>query len=97
MADVAAGRVGKHAQTLVANTVLSVTFNDDLDSVEIAHDGTADLYLTVDGSTPVIGGDGSWCIPAGFGADTFYPPSANGTVVKVISAGTPKVWIQRGH
>lgn len=97
MPDVAAGRVGKHAQTLVANTVLTVTFNDDLDSVEISHDGTADVYLTVDGATPAIADDATWCIPAGFGADTFYPPTSNGTVVKVISAGTPKVWVQRGH
>jgi hypothetical protein len=95
---VAAGDLGAHAITLVASTVETTTFSEDLDEVTIVSlDGAAPLYFTVDGRTPTVGGANTRVMPAAIGAVTVGPPTAGGTVVKVISLGTPTISIQRGR
>lgn len=78
--------------TLVANTVSTITLAVDASKVEILNvDGAAAVYATVDGSTPTVGGNGAWCLPAAIGSLELSPRTAGPTVVKLISAGTPMV------
>lgn len=88
---VAAGEHGAYAKTLVASTVDTVTFTDrDLDTVEVFSSGAVAVYVTVDGSTPTVGGAATWELPAGGPAvRTITVPTAGATVVKLISASTP--------
>jgi hypothetical protein len=96
---VAAGQIGTYEQQLIANTVLTVNFTDDLDNVEVITNGAAAVYFTVDGSTPTIpsGAVGSSCyyLPAAAGSKEVHPPTAGGTTVKLISSGTPTISIAR--
>lgn len=93
---VAAGKVGTAAFTLVADAVDTVTFTGtDLDAVTVVSDGAAAVWYTLDGSTPTVGGDNCWYIPDVVGVDTQSPPSSGQTVVKLISAGTPLLRVQR--
>lgn len=97
MPDVTSTEVGLHAITLTANTVRTVTFADDLPSVDVISDGVADLYYTLDGSDPTVAGKNCYRIPSfAPGVDTRYPPTAGGTTVKLISTGTPTISVQRG-
>lgn len=87
---VAADLHGAYAKTLVANTVDTVTFTDDIDRVEVTSNGAAAVYVTVDGSTPTVAGAGTFELPAGAASvREIAVPTAGGTVVKLISAGTP--------
>lgn len=97
MPTVATGQIGAHALTLVANVVTEVDFADDLDLVEVVTDGAAPLYVTVDHSTPTVGGANCYMLPALPSAKEINPPSVLGTVVKLISAGTPTVSVARAH
>lgn len=93
---VQAGEWGVHGITLEAGTVTTVHFPDDVDEIEVlSHDGAAPIYFTVDGTTPVVEGRASRIIPASISAATVQPPTAGPTVVKLISAGTPKVSVTR--
>jgi hypothetical protein len=89
---VAAGEIGVYAKQLAANTVDTVTISRQHDPIEVWSDGTAAVYFTVDGSAPVVGANATYEIPAGSPAvrDGVLVPSAGSTVVKLISAGTPK-------
>jgi hypothetical protein len=88
---VAADLHGAYAKTLVANTVDTVTFTDDIDRVEVTSNGAAAVYVTVDGTTtPTVAGAGTFELPAGAASvREIAVPTAGGTVVKLISAGTP--------
>lgn len=88
----ATGENGVYAKTLAANTVDTVTIARAHDPVEVWADGTAAVYFTVDGSTPVVGANGTYEIPAGGAAvrDNVQTPGTANTVVKLISTGTPK-------
>lgn len=78
--------------TLTANTVSTVTLAVDASIVEIVNiDGAAVVYATVDGSTPAVGGEGAWVLPAAICSRELKPRTAGRTVVKLISAGTPMV------
>ncbi len=78
--------------TLAANVVSTVTLGSDASKVEILNvTGTAEVYVTVDGSTPTVGGNGSWVLPAAIGSIELQPRTSGNTVVKLISAGTPRV------
>lgn len=92
-----AGQVGAYEKTLVAATADSVTFADDIDTVEVSHDGTAFLYFTVDASVPTVAGAGCWMLPPYPSAISVSVPTSGGTVVKLISAGTPKYSVARGN
>lgn len=93
--SVPAGGVGAHEVALTAATVLTVTFGDDLDAVQIVSDGAASLYFTLDGSTPTVGSTSCYYLPATASSDIRQPKTSGGTVVKVISSGTPTVTVQR--
>lgn len=78
--------------TLTANTVKTVTLAVDANKVNICNvDGAAEVYVTVDGTTPTVGGDGAWVLPAAIGDLELEVVGPGNTVVKLISAGTPRV------
>ncbi|MFJ4925280.1 hypothetical protein [Streptomyces sp. NPDC088736] len=87
---------GVHGITLEAGTVCTVHFPDDVDEVEVlSHDGVAAIYFTVDSSEPAVEGRASRVLPAAISSAQVEPPTAGPTVVKLISAGTPKVSVTR--
>lgn len=94
--SVAAAERGAYGKTLVASTVDTVTFADDRARIEVVSDGTAAIYFTVNGTTPTVGGAATYEIPAGSAAvrevavDFGSRDQAGGSVVKLISSGTPK-------
>lgn len=78
--------------TLVASTVDTVTLtNTQIDEVEILNrDGSAEIYFTVDGTAPTVGGNNTNVLPAAVGSVVVgVRRAAGGVVVKLISAGTP--------
>lgn len=94
---VEAGKIGVQAKTLAANTVDTVTFNDDLDAVVVFSDGAAALYFTVDGTTPTIGGDNTYVLLKGVhAARRVLVPTSGDTVVKLISSGAPTYSVEEG-
>lgn len=92
---IAAGAIAKHDFALVASTVETVTFTDNVTAVEIISDGTAKVYYTVDGSTPTVGGANCYMIPASLSVDERAMPQQGTDAVKLISSGTPTLSIQR--
>lgn len=96
--DVPKGAVGTPAVVLVASTVETVTFlKSDLPSVEVISpaSNTADVWYTLDGSAPTVGGTNSYYLPPG-SVDIRRPTTSSPTTVKLISTGTPTVRVQRG-
>lgn len=80
--------------TLTANTVTTVTLDQDFANIEVLNvDGAAAIYFTVDGTTPAIEGNGTNVLPAAIGGLTVWSGSQIDTV-KLISAGTPKASIR---
>lgn len=80
--------------TLTANTVKIVTLAVEADKVNVCNvDGSAEVYVTVDGTTPAVGGDGAWVLPAAIGDLELEVSGSGNTVVKLISSGTPRVSI----
>lgn len=105
---VANGEIGAHAKTLVAGTVDTVTFELGAQGtpgwarvpkrIEVLTDGADDIYVTVDGSTPTVGGANCWRVPAAAGAtviDVSDDDPEDAVVVKLISAGTPEYSVSR--
>lgn len=90
---VAADEIGAHSKTLTANVVDTVQFADDVSRIEVVSDGAAELYFTVDGSNPTIGGANCYYLPAFGGAREV--PVHTGGLVKLKSAGTPKYSVAR--
>ncbi len=95
---VAKGKVGSPAFLLTAGQVSTVTFAEDLDSVEVYSDGLAPVWWTCDGTTPAEGN--GYFIPLA-AIDERRPvltedhdPSR--VVVRLWSAGAPTVRVQRG-
>ncbi|GAA4824475.1 hypothetical protein [Streptomyces ziwulingensis] len=87
---------GVHGITLEAGTVTTVHFPDDVTEIEIlSHDGAAPIYFTVDATNPQVEGRASRVIPASISSAQVEPPTAGPTVVKMISAGTPKISVTR--
>lgn len=90
---VTGSQIGCYAKQLAASTVDTVTVSGVVDTVEVWSDGTSALYFTADGSTPTVGGAGTYEVPAGASAvrdGVGAKPVAGGvSVVSLISAGTP--------
>ena len=90
------GEVGA-SFTLAASTVDTVTLDFDAPVVEVVNrDGAAEVWYTLDGSTPTVAGKNCYYLPAAQAVDRREPPTAGATVVKLISSGTPAVRVQRG-
>lgn len=83
--------------TLTANTVASITLNPAQDDITVRNrDGLAEVFFTVDGSNPTVGGNGTYLLPALAGASVkVAPPLIGGQVnqIKLISSGTPQVMV----
>lgn len=81
--------------TLVAATVKTFTLDADYGQVELTNvDGTAAVYFTTDGTAPAVAADGTEVLPAAIGRLTVKPRTQGATVVKAISAGTPKISVR---
>lgn len=81
--------------TLVANTVATLTFDSDAGEVEVLNvDGADAVYVRTDGVAPVVGGTGCDVLPAAIGFVRLKVSTDGPTVVKLISAGTPKVSVK---
>lgn len=106
--EVPNGHVGAHEKTLVGGVVDTVTFALGDPSapgwarlptaVEILTDGAADIYATVDGSVPSVGGTNCYRVPAAAGAaviDVRDSDSTDVVVVKLISSGAPVYSVSR--
>jgi len=82
--------------TLSADTVATVAFDEDFEWVEVLNlTGTADVYFRADGQAPGVAATGSEVVGAAIGAAlTVAVPTAGPTMVKLISAGTPKIAVR---
>ena len=91
---IAVGEIGAYEKTLAAATVDTVNFGAAVaDSVEITSDGTAAIYVTLDGSAPTVAGAKTLIVPAGTGpiVRRLRANKRNtNTQVQLISPGTPK-------
>lgn len=80
--------------TLTANTVATVTLDDNYNIVEVINlTGAAEVWFTVDGSTPTVGGRATQCLPAAVGGFEWDLPGSVRTV-KLISTGTPRIYVR---
>lgn len=97
MTAITTGTVGTAAWALTAAQVDTVTFAADLNKVMVINPSTNSdaVWWTCDGTDPSVGGLASFYCPPG-AADAQEPASSGGTVVKVISAGTPTIRVQKG-
>lgn len=84
--------------TLTANTVSTKTIDSGFDRIEVLNaTGSAEVYFTVDGSTPTVGGAGCFVLPATIAALEVIARDTHGeksVTVKLISSGTPKVSVR---
>lgn len=82
--------------TLVGSAVTTVTLDADAQEVEVLNrDGVAEIYFTVDGADPTVGGDDCHVLPAAIGALQVHAPGGGVTDIKLISSGTPKFSVRR--
>jgi len=88
--------LSKHA-TLIATTVDSVTITEKrFDAVEVTNrDGAAEIYYTIDGSTPAVGADNTWVLPAAVSSRVHDAAGDGNVKVELISAGTPKYSVSK--
>jgi hypothetical protein len=95
MADVAiiSPAVSSPEITLTANEVQTVTFDLDVNDVEVISDGAATVRWTCDGSTPSA--THGYFIPALVAIDTRRSGVLGNTAVHLWSNGTPTVVVQR--
>lgn len=79
---------------LTPDTITTVTFADDVQSVEVVVVGnTAPVRWTCDGSDPSE--DAGFYIPT-TGVDEREPLTSGQTIVKLWTSGTAKACVQRG-
>jgi hypothetical protein len=80
--------------TLTADTVATLSFDDDYNRFEVLNvDGVAAIYFRFDGEEPDIAETGSHVLPAAIGSVEIQV-SPESRVVKLKSAGTPKVSVR---
>jgi hypothetical protein len=104
---VAFGMVGAHAKTLSPDVVDTVTFalgnpgtpgwGNAPKQVEVLTDGVSDLYVTVDGSTPTVGGSNCFRLPAAGGLLVLAanPDGGSPVVVQLVSDGAVTYSVSR--
>jgi len=85
--------------TLAANQVDTVAFTANITRVRVISDGAADAYVTFDGTDPTVPAAGAATravrVPAGGQAVLEVDMDNPVDAVKLISAGTPKVSVER--
>lgn len=90
---IATGKTAAHAITLTAATVDTVTFTDDVATLEIIkHDTVAAIYYTVgtvndSPAAPTVGGSHTRVLPNALCVDRLAAPGGSPPVVKLISSG----------
>jgi hypothetical protein len=93
---IAGDEIGVHAVPLVASTVSTFTFADDVTEVTITNmTGTAPIYYTLDGTAPTVAGAKTRLVPADIVSVEVEPTGSGPSVVKLISPGTPTVSVAR--
>jgi hypothetical protein len=81
--------------TLVANTVATVTFRADFgDTVTVLNRGAGDIYLTLDGTAPTVGGANTSIVLANSTRTYKVASSQTALAVKLISSGTPAYTVE---
>lgn len=96
------GETAAQDKVLGANVADAVNFPQETRFVEVITDGTADVFVTTDGSVPTIDGAHTLKIPATalpFSGATARPTSSrrlelDGTQVQLISTGAVKYSVQ---
>lgn len=91
---IASSEVGVHNVLLTATQVDVFTFAKDPGTIEVLSDGAAAIYVTVDDSTPTVGGTHTYKLPAVPCARRISHKSSS-AAVKVISAGAPTISVTR--
>lgn len=81
--------------TLTAATVHTFTLDADWRLVEILNDSDSDgVWATVDGSDPTVRGAGCQYVRRASAVALPSPVANTATVIKVISDGTPEVYVR---
>lgn len=78
-----------YAKTLTADSIDVVGFAGSVEEVEVLSDGSAAIYLTVDGSDPSVAGGDCYELPALPCTRVIPVRNYESVTVKLISAGTP--------
>lgn len=82
-------------ETLAMNTVDTVEFDVADREIEVLNRvGTDEIYFTIDGTTPTVGGENCYVLPAAMGS-LKVPVRASTTVVKLISASACEYSVTR--
>jgi endonuclease YncB( thermonuclease family) len=84
-------------QALTAATVATIgPVAGNASAVEVVNrSGTAEVFVTVDGSTPTVGGNDCEIIPAVAGASTVIRRAVVADMtVRMISSGTPTITVR---
>lgn len=82
--------------TLVSNQVTTVTLDANYRNVEVLNrSGTAEIYFTVDGAVPTVGGADCQVLPAVVSVREVDSRASGTTVIRLISSGTP-TWTVSG-
>lgn len=83
-------------QALVAATVATFTPTGNASTIEVVNrSGTAEVFVTADGSTPSVGGNDCDIVPALAGASTVIRrPTVADVTIKAISSGTPTITVR---
>lgn len=92
MADtvLAAGEIAAHKKLLAAGVVDKVTFDSDVERVEVISDGVEDLYFRVDKADPAVDGRFAYRLPKGIVSSREVDiPTSGKTEVRLISSGAP--------
>lgn len=77
----------KHA-VLSPGVADTVTLTVDWPQVEVLNrNGAAEIYFTVDGAVPTVGGDNTYVVPSAVASQVVGSPASGRTVVRLISSG----------
>lgn len=99
MVAVPPGARGKHRLPLPAGQVVEVAFEGSVNRIEVVFDGTSVIWWTYDGTTPTVGGDRCFYIPAGvIGTDsrsTGARYADRATTVKLLAETDTSVSVMR--
>lgn len=81
--------------TLAANVEQVLTFDVNASRVEVTNlDGAGEVYVTVDNTPAVVGGNGCHVLPAVICSLELADAIAGNAVVRLRSAGSPRVSVR---